>query len=170
MKLLNKVAVLFFLFYIQLNGFGITRIYLVSEAEIKNGNLKVSDICKMEGDSADKIANIILSPELYTDSIIDSRELYNFLSQKSEDKLFILGSGVRIKKGVIKKEEQTEKATLVSKGEMVELSIRKNGITIEMKGKALHNGCEKDEIDFRLSTGKVVKGKIISLKKAEIIL
>ncbi|HNX24925.1 MAG TPA: flagella basal body P-ring formation protein FlgA [Spirochaetota bacterium] len=142
----------------------------MSEAEINKEDLIVSDICKMEGDNINLISNLVISPELYKDSIVDNRELYDFLSLSLDKKLFIFGSGVKIKKNIVKKEIESEKTILVEKGMSVELSIKKNGITIEMKGRALNRGCEKDEIDFRLSTGKVVKGKIISERKADVIL
>lgn len=53
---------------------------------------------------------------------------------------------------------------------MIGLLIRKNGIIIEMKGRALNNGAENDEIDIRLSTGKIMKGRITSDKKADVTL
>ena len=68
------------------------------------------------------------------------------------------------------KDSELVKPVLIEKGDTIELTILKNGITIEMKGKALNSGCEKEEIGFKLSTGKVVKGKITSFKKADIIL
>ncbi len=142
----------------------------MSEVEISKENLIISDICKMEGDNIDSIANLIISPDLYRDSIVDNKELYDFISLTISDKLYIFGSGVKIKKTIIKKESELVKPVMIEKGDTIELTILKNGITIEMKGKALNSGCEKEEIDFRLSTGKVVKGKITSFKKADIIL
>jgi hypothetical protein len=155
---------------LQIFGSAYTRIYLLSEAEINKENLIVSDICKMEGDNVNLISNTIIPAELYSDNIVDNRELYDFLSTGSDNKLFIFGSGVNIKKSILTKEIVTEKAVLVERGKLIELSIKKNGITIEMKGKALSSGSENDEIDFRLTTGKVVKGKIISDKRADVIL
>ncbi len=169
----NLFLLVFFLLYFQVNGLSYTRIYLVSEAETNKENLILSDICKMEGDDAGRISGIILSPELYKDSIIDNKELYDFLSTRSDKKLFIFGTGVKIKKITVRPvaiEGETERSVLVERGDMVELAISRNGITIEMKGRALSRGFEKDEINFRLSTGKVVKGKVISVKKADIVL
>ena len=170
MKFCNAFFILFFLLYFQVNGLSYTRIYLISEAEINKENLILSDICKMEGDSVDLISGLVISPELYKDSIVDNKELHDFLSSRIDKNLFIFGSGVKIKKISINNEVVSEKSVLVEKGDMVELAISRNGITIEMKGKALNKGSEKDEINFRLSTGKVVKGKIISVKKADIVL
>lgn len=170
MNLFKSACVLLFIIYFQITGLGYTRIYLLSEAEINKENLVVSDICKMEGDNINQISNSIIPPELYSDNIIDNRELFDFLSTGSDNKLFIFGSGVTIKKSIIIKEIAPEKVVLVERGKLIELSIKKNGITIEMKGKALNSGCENDEIDFRLTTGKVVKGKIISDKRADVIL
>lgn len=168
MMLFKRLTVLFLIVWIPVNGFCYTRIYLYSEAEINRENLLLSDICKMEGDNVDKISGTVILPGLYRDGVIDSQELYDFLSQALDNRLFIFGSGVKIKKNTVKKEAEVKKDILVAKGEMVDLSIRKNGIVIEMKGKALSSGYERDKIDFRLTTGKVVKGKIISLNKADI--
>lgn len=170
MNLFKTVLALFFVFCIQIYGLGYTRIYLLSEADIIKENLIVSDICKMEGDNIALLSNSIIPPELYSDNIVDNRELYDFLSVRTDAKLFIFGSGVNIKKNIKIQELVPEKAVLVERGKLIELSIKKNGITIEMKGRALNSGCENDEIDFRLTTGKVVKGKIISDKKADVIL
>jgi len=170
MKFLNVFLILFFLFYFQARGLSYTRIYLISEAEINKENIIVSDICKMEGDSINLISGLVISPELYKDSIIDNKELYNFLSSRIETNLFIFGTGVKVKKNPVNNSVSIEKSILVEKGDLVELAIIGNGITIEMKGKALNKGCEKDEINFRLTTGKVIKGKITSVKKADIIL
>jgi len=170
MKLVKTALFLFSLLYFQTEGFSYTRIYLLSEAEINKENLLVSDICKMEGDNIKLISNLVISPELYSDSIVDNRELYDFLSQSLDKNLFIFGSGVKVRKNLVNKEKESDKIILVEKGKSVDLSIKKNGIIIEMKGKALNSGCENDEIDFRLSTGKVVKAIIISEKKADVIL
>jgi hypothetical protein len=170
MKILKIIPVLFFLFFFQMNGISYTRIYLISEVEISKDNLLVSDICKMEGDNLEVISNLVISPELYRDNIVDNKELYEFLSQSIVEKLFIFGSGVKITKSLIKEKTDPVKIILVEKGDLIEISFKKNGITIEMKGKALNNGAEKEEIDFKLSTGKVIKGIITSEKKADIIL
>ena len=124
----------------------------------------------MEGDDINLLSNIIISPELYKDSIVDNKELLNFLNSSTDKKISIFGSGVKVKKIEVKKEIEIVKPLLVRKNDQVNLSIKNNSIIIEMKGKALNSGAEMDEIDFKLSTGKVVKGRITSEKKAEIIL
>jgi len=153
-----------------MNALSYTRIYLMSEVEINKENLVLSDICKMEGDNIDKISNLIIPSGFYDDTIVDNKELYDFLSNNIKEQLFIFGSGVKIKKNIIPIESNLTKSILVEKGDMTELSIKKNGITIEIKGKALNSGCEQEEINFKLTTGKIVKGKITSLKKADVIL
>lgn len=170
MKLFNTFIIFLFMIFSGINGFCYTRIYLLSEVEINKENLLLSDICKMEGDNSDLISKIVILPELYRDNIVDNKELYDLVSLSINQGLYIFGSGVKIKKSITRDENDSEKVVLVEKGDTVELLIRKNGITIEMKGKALNKGCETEEIDFRLSTGKIVKGKITSVKKADIIL
>jgi hypothetical protein len=124
----------------------------------------------MDGDDINLLSNIIISPELYKDSIVDNKELLNFLNSSTDKKISIFGSGVKVKKIEVKKELEVVKPLLIRKNDQVNLSIRNNSIVIEMKGKALSSGSEMDEVDFKLSTGKVVKGRIISEKRAEIIL
>ncbi len=168
MKFFKVAAILIFLLGFYISGFTYTRIYLFSETETGKENLVLSDICKMEGDGIDKIAGIVISSGLYKDGIVDSQELYDLLSKSLGNKLLIFGSGVKIRKIKTMNGPEVMKTILVEKGEMVDLSIKKNGIVIEIKGKALSSGSEKDKIDFRLSTGKVIKGKIISLNRADI--
>jgi len=164
------ISILFFLIFLQLDLFSYTRIYLMSEAEIDKDNLLLSDICKMEGDDISLLSGMIISPELYNDSIVDSKELLDFLSSNTDKKVYIFGSGIKVKKNIVKKEIEIVKPVIVQKNDLVKLSIKNNSITIEMKGKALSSGAEKDEIEFKLSTGKVVKGRITSERNAEIIL
>jgi len=165
----NLVSVILFLMFLQVDLLSYTRIYLMSEAEIDKENLTLSDICKMDGDDINLIANIIISPELYRDNIVDNKELLDLLSVNKDIKFSIFGSGVKVKK-IIRKEIEIVKPVLIKKNDMVKLSIKNNSITIEMKGKALNSGSEMDEIEFKLSTGKVIKGRITSEKNAEIIL
>lgn len=164
------ITILFFLFFLQLELLSYTRIYLMSEAVISKENLILSDICKMEGDDISILSNIVISQEMYGDSIVDNKELLDFLNSSTDKKVSIFGSGVKVKKNPVKKEIEIVRPLLVQKNDLVKLLIRNNSITIEMKGKALSSGAEKDEIDFKLSTGKVVKGRITSEKNAEIIL
>ncbi len=163
------IPVLFFLLFLQMDLLSYTRIYLMSEAETDKENLTLSDICKMDGDDINLISNIIISPELYRDNIVDSKELLELLSVKTEIKVQIFGSGVTVKK-IIKKEIEIVKPVIIHKNDLVRLLIKNNSITIEIKGKALNSGSEMDEIEFKLSTGKVIKGRITSEKNAEIIL
>ncbi|PKL18876.1 MAG: hypothetical protein CVV49_03740 [Spirochaetae bacterium HGW-Spirochaetae-5] len=164
------IPVLFFILFLQLNLLGYNRIYLISEIQTDKENIILSDICKMEGDDINLLSNIVISPELYKDSIVDNKELLTFLNSSTDKKMSIFGSGVKVKKIEAKKEMEIVKPLLVRKNDLVNLSIKNNSIIIEMKGKALNSGSEMDEIDFKLSTGKVVKGRITSEKKAEIIL
>jgi hypothetical protein len=164
------IPVLFFLLFLQLNVSGYTRIYLISEVQIDREDLILSDICKMEGADINLLSNIVISPELYKDNIVDNKELLDFLSVNIDKKIYVFGSGVKVKKIEAKKENEIVKPVLVRKNDQVHLSIKNNSIIIEMKGKALNSGSEMDVIDFKLSTGKVVKGRITSEKQAEIIL
>jgi flagella basal body P-ring formation protein FlgA len=168
-KAVQAFAILFILFSFNVNALSYTRIYLMSDIEVNKENVTVSDICKMEGENINLISEMIISPELYSDDIIDNKELYDFLSAKINDKLFIFGSGVKIKKNNNIEIEQA-RTILIKKGEMIGLLIKKNGITIEMKGRALSSGAENDEIDIRLSTGKIMKGRITADRKADVAL
>lgn len=172
MKKCYSIFALLAVILLQISGFSAVRVYLISETEISRENLLVSDICKLEADRPEKIQGLVIPESLYSDSIVDREELFTLLSNSTEESVSIFGSGVRVTKKIIIPEQKSEivaeKPVLVKKGELVELSYRKNGITIELKGKALNKGCADDEIDFRLSTGKVVKGKIVSVRKADL--
>jgi hypothetical protein len=141
----------------------------MSDVTISKEDVKVCDISKVEGDNADFISDIIIPPELYIDKIIDNKRLYDFLNSNLNEKVFVFGTGVKIKHN-FKNKKSVVDSPLIKRGDMITLSVRKNGITIEVKGKALSNGKEKDEVDFKLSSGKVLKGKIISEKEADVIL
>jgi len=151
-----------------INASAYTRIYLLSDIDMKNENLLISDICKMEGDNIDLISGLIISPDLYEDGIIENRELFNFLQPKLNGQMFIFGNGINIRKSLFKNQSVKNKIFFVKKGQIIGLLLRKNGIVIEMKGKALGSGTENDEINIRLSTGKIVKGKITGDKRADI--
>jgi flagella basal body P-ring formation protein FlgA len=94
------------------------------------------------------------------------------LNSNIDDKVFVFGTGVKIKhnKPIPKSSRSLIHPPLIKRGDMINLSIRKNGITIEVKGKAMSNGYERDEIKFKASSGKVLKGKIISEKEADVVL
>ena len=160
---------LLLLFFLNSSGFSYTRVYLMSDVTINKEDVKVCDISKVEGDNADFILDMIIPPELYIDKIIDNKRLFDFLNSNLNGKVFVFGTGVKIKHD-FKSAQSSIKPLLIKRGDVITLSIRKNGITIEVKGKALSNGKEKDEVDFKLSSGKVLKGKIISEKEADVIL
>lgn len=168
MKKISPAIIILILLAYQVPGSAYTRIYLMSEAEVTGKNVYVSDICKMEGDSTNLISGLAIPPDLYSDNIIDNSELFDFLSRSIDRQLFIFGSGIKIKRCVKAEVAEPVKVLLIEKGKTVDLSIRKNGIIIEMKGRAMESGFGKDEIEFRLTTGKVVKGRIISEKRADV--
>jgi hypothetical protein len=167
----RSLFALFFLFILYSDGFAYTRLYLMSDVTVKTEDVKVSDVCKVEGDNAEMILDMVIPAELYIDKIIDNKRLYDFLNSKVDEKVLVFGTGVRIKHNFVpKKIRDKEKPQLVKRGDVLTLLVRKNGITIEVKGKALKNGSEKDEINFKLSSGKVIKGKIVSEKEADVFL
>lgn len=163
---------LLLLFLLSSSGFSYTRVYLISDVTVNKEDVKVSDISKVEGESADIILDMIIPTELYIDKIIDNKRLYDFLNSNIDDKVFVFGTGVKIKhnRPSIKSGRGLVNPPLIKRGDMINLSIRKNGITIEVRGKALSNGYARDEVKFKLSSGKVLKGKIISDKEADVVL
>ena len=163
------IIALLLLFFLELNVFSYTRVYLMSDVTINKEDVKVSDISKVEGDNADFILDIIIPPELYIDKIIDNKRLFDFLNSNLSERVFVFGTGVKIKHNFKNKKSEID-PPLVKRGDVITLSVRKNGITIEIKGKALSNGSAKDEVNFKLSSGKVLKGKIIAEKEADVIL
>jgi len=169
----SKIAIaLLFLFFLSSNGFSYTRIYLMSDVTVNKEHVRVCDISKVEGDNADIVSDMIIPSELYIDKIIDNKELFDFLNSNLDEKVFVFGTGVKIKHNFknFKSGQSVAKPSLIKRGDMITLSIRKNSITIEVKGKALSNGDARDEVNFKLVSGKVIKGKIISEKEADVIL
>lgn len=170
MKIVHAALIFITIICLNIDAAAYTRIYLLSDIDLEKANLLVSDICKMEGDNISLISDMVISPELYSDGLIENKELLDLLSPKLNGKLFIFGSGVQVRKKIINPESVKTVNILIKKGQTIGLLIRKNGITIEMKGKALSNGSENDEIDIKLPTGAVLKGRITSDKKADISL
>ena len=166
------VIALLLLFFFSSNGFSYTRVYLMSDVTVSSEDVKVSDISMVDGDNADFISDMIIPPELYIDKIIDNKRLYDFLNASQSEKVFVFGTGVKVKHNFknFKNTKSSVKPPLIKRGDVITLSVRKNGIIIELKGKALSDGGEKDEVDFKLSSGKVLKGKIISSSEADVSL
>ncbi|HOP63076.1 MAG TPA: flagella basal body P-ring formation protein FlgA [Spirochaetota bacterium] len=148
---------------IPLSASARVRIYLIPEIECGKQIIVLSDIAKIEGDYVLKAGSLVIPAKLYKDSIVDRRELNNYLSENLTGSYSIFGSGVKLSfrktEDVIVCEEEPEKTDLVKKGQMVELMIKKGNISIEMSGKALSNGTEDDEIDIRLKNGRVLRGR-----------
>jgi hypothetical protein len=145
-----------------------TNIYMLSDIDMEGDKLFVSDICKMDGDNINLISGLEISHEIYSDGIIENRELFNFLNPVLKGKMFIFGNAVQVRKIPPKIDHNKAEVFQVKKGQTTALLFRKNGIIIEMKGKALSSGSENEEIDFKLPTGKVVKGRVTGNKKADI--
>ena len=176
MKIYKASIALLLLFFLSSDGFSYTRIYLMSEVTVNTEDVRVSDICKTDGDNAGLVSDMIIPHELYIDKIIDNKELLDFLNSNLNEKVFVFGTGVKIKHNYIAKSKQNPaqpslvKPPLIKRGDTLILSIKKKGITIEVEGKALSNGDARDEVNFKLLSGKVIKGKIISEKEADVIL
>ena len=176
MKVYKASITLLLLFFLSSDGFSYTRIYLMSDVSINKEDVRVGDICKVDGDNTSQVSDMVIPPELYIDKIIDNRELFDFLNSNLNEKVFVFGTGVKIKHTFNFKSQQNQdkaslvKPPLIKRGDILTLSIRKNGITIEVQGKALSNGDARDEVNFKLLSGKVIKGKIISDKEADVIL
>ncbi len=169
MRLFKIITLLAVILNISQYGYSAANVYLLSEVEINRINLLVSDICKIEADRRDNLLGLVIPESLYSDGVVDREELHSFLNGRIDGTVSIYGSGVRVTKKIIPAVVVTpEKPLLVKKGETVELTGKKNGITVEIKGKALEKGSVDDEIEFRLSTGKVVKGRVTSIRKAEL--
>ena len=178
MKVYKASITLLLLFPLSSDGFSYTRIYLMSDVTVNTEDVRVSDICKTDGDNTGLVSDMIIPHALYIDKIIDNKELLDFLNSNLNEKVFVFGTGVKIKHTFNFKSKQNQnhdkaslvKPTLIKRGDTLTLFIRKNGIIIEVQGKALSNGDARDEVNFKLLSGKVIKGKIISDKEADVIL
>jgi len=138
------------------------KLYLLPEVTLEKRAVLVSDILKVDGNSNNAIATIVIPEELYRDGIIDSSELRNMLSGLLSESFVIFGNGTRVlfKNTETIEPKSREFSPVFKKGDNVIIVVRKGDITIEMKGKALRDGFENEDAEVRVKSGKLIKGKI----------
>lgn len=159
-------------------AFAELRIYLFPGIEVETKEPLLGDIGKIEGDTPalKKIREMKIAPELYADGYIDRRELRSLLRACTDDIIIIHGNAVRVTKkasveeAVDQAEVPEEKVLSVKTGERVHLSVRKNGILVEMNGTAVGEGRVGDEINVRLKGSRTVKGILRKGKMVEVSL
>jgi len=168
---MNKLAAVLLIIVIPLTAIGQMRIYLLPEVELNKNDVKLGDIAKIEGEDSGKSGDLLLPKDIYQDSLIDRKEINDFLSGKISESFFIFGNGVKLVFSL--PDEITidqEKVAVIKKGQSVDLIVRKGPIIIEMTGRALKDGYENEDVEVRLKSGRIIKGKALSEGKVSAIL
>ena len=160
---MNRLAAIFLMVLIPLSALGEVRIYLLPEVELSGNEVRLGDIAKIEGAEPGKIRELMLPESIYRDTLVDRKEINDFLSGRIPESFFIFGNGVKThfllpEKTVI----EDEKILLVKKGQSVNLTVRKGPIIIEISGKALGDGYENDDVEIRIKNGRIIKGRALS--------
>lgn len=170
---MRRLLFIFFLFF-PLAVVARVTIYIIPEVEIVKKNLTLSDIARIDGDPVCKTGSIIIPQTMYSDFVIDRKELNDFLASELSEVFSVYGNGVKV---TFKEEDKylftaskEETKFLVKKGETVELIVRNKGISIELTGKSMQNGTKDDEINIRLKNGKILKGKPLEAGKVAVYL
>jgi len=177
-----RLILIFPLFFI-LSGivFADIKIFLFHRIESTEDNIALRNVAHVFGNSVslDEIRGITISEELYSDGYIDRRELGELLRKKTNDSVYIIGNAVRIVRTDLDLELRAEDTcaggVLVRKGEVVNLIVRKKGISIRLIGKAMEDRREGEEINVKMRSSrgrgsKIVKGRVKGCGEVEKIL
>jgi hypothetical protein len=144
-------------------------------------NLILGDIASIEADQliSDNIKNITIEQSLYSDGYIDKKEIALLLKQYTNDNFSIYGNAVRVtndlQDDLYNTADQYDPAViLLRKGDRVNIIIKRNGISLMLKGTAIDDGKINDEIAVKLDNKAgalhraTVKGRIKSKDRVEI--
>lgn len=149
------------------------KVYMLPEAEVRDSDVSVGDICKIEGSGSFKYISLIIPAGDYSDGIIDQSELKRFLQSSFNETVSVFGNGTRVTKlnsDDDLKQKDTAKSWTIKKGQIVKVEVRNNNITITLTGKSLSNGNVDDEIEVKLVNGKKIRCIITGVKQARITL
>jgi hypothetical protein len=141
---------------------------LQSKVITNNDRLIIKDVAVVEGNNSDieKIKNIQIDKDIYSDGYIDKKEILLLLKNNTEDTIFIFGNAIRIltHDQHINNSENDAPDSVIKKGDSVNIVIKKNGISVILRGIAVNEGKIDEEvvvkIEKKTNTTKLVKGKI----------
>lgn len=144
------------------------KLFLQSKIITNNDGLVLKDVAVVEGNNSDieKIKNIQIDKTIYSDGYIDKKEILSLLKNNTEDTIFIFGNAIRILTNDPYKNNTENDATesVIKKGDSVNIIIKKNGISVIVRGISLNEGKTDEEIFVKLekktNSFKFIKGKI----------
>jgi hypothetical protein len=148
------------------------KVFVMSRAET-DGTLTVGDIASVDGEpaAAARIKSIAVKPELYADGYLDRVELETLLSSGFPDPVSLYGGGVRVTMAapaVESEKKEVDPGTAedrdVCPGDAVDVFVRKNGIVLQTRGRAVEGGKKGDRIHVRVKGTRSLKGTIIDKK------
>ncbi len=147
--------------------------YLYSRVSC-SGTARISDICRLDGpgDWTAEIAALELPEKLYEDGLVDSSEIVSLLKDSGFDRhVDIYGSSVRFESTTPHNRagDKDPQIVLVDRDHTVRIVYRRNGISVELKGKALNSGKAGDEIEVR-SGKRIIRAVVTGNDVVEILM
>lgn len=168
MKMLYKIIFFASILLTSSILFADINIYLYPIVHEHGNGIKLIDIARVEshGETSEEFENMSIDRSLYSDGIVDRKELLSVIRNLSKEMIFINGSGSRIvpQEQVMNDYISFFDSRLIEKGNSISFELLKKGIKIEMQGTALENGGKGDEIKVKLTNSKILKGRIIDYK------
>ena len=154
------LIVLFFGSISYSNLFADVTVFFVPIIEHNGKSITIKDIARLDCSSSlrEKIYNIQIHKELYRDGYIDRKEIYALIKEYINDTVFIYGNAVKISKKADLSENITthkhDNGDSVISGNILNVIVKKNGISVEIIGKAMEYGERGDEIMLMLNGSK----------------
>ncbi len=167
-------------FFFMNAAYGEIKLFLRPKVIAVN-DLLLSDIASVEAGqaNADNINKIIIESSAYSDGYIEKRELASLLKRYTDENIIIYGNAVKVfidgqHSELIPDIQQNQiNDFILRKGDRVDIVVKKNGISILLKGTAVNEGKINDEVSIKLEDksgilSKLVKGKVKSRDLVEI--
>lgn len=166
----------FFIVFIEHTAYCDIRLFLFPKITTDNNDIFLKDVALVEGNNTDieKIKNTKIKKEIYSDGYIDRKEILSVLKNNTDDNIFIIGNAVRVfnnATNIIYVENQPSEP-VIKKGDNVNVIVKKNGISVILRGTAVSDGKIDDEVSVKLEKRsnyfKLVKGIIKSKDYVEV--
>ncbi len=180
----RTTLVIFSLIFLNLPAAAEIKIILSGRCDIKSPEAKLTlgDIASIEC-SAEDCAPLIsktIDEKYYNDGFIDKDEISEIVKSSNNDLLIIYGSAVRIIKdsnvpsiNTLNDINIKDLEIVVKKGDLATLTLMRNGISIEIYGKAMSDGRIGDIITVEVkltnaARAKLIKGKVSGRNQVEV--
>ncbi|MCP4134150.1 MAG: hypothetical protein GY754_24470 [bacterium] len=181
----KRLFLIIVLLLILVPGTGImaeVKIYLFPKVAEVPGGIRLEHIGRIEGLSGEvsRVREIGIDRELYSDRLIDRKELASLLRKNTDDVFFIYGNGVRILNNpdALDESAAVRRTILIRSGSRVRFIVVKNGIRVETVGTAMKNGAVGEIIPVQIDgckqtwgshrRGQCAFGKVINERDVEL--